>query len=58
MKKQDVIELFGSPRDVAAALGISVQAVHRWGDTIPPLRAYQVREIIRAEAGQPGQMTQ
>jgi len=46
MKKDEAKNLFGSSKAVAEALGISRQAVSRWGDSIPPLRAYQIREII------------
>lgn len=35
MKKQDAINLFGgSVRDVAVAIGISVQAVYDWPDDL------------------------
>lgn len=33
-------------RELAAALGITVQAVYSWGDDVPPLRAYQIKEIL------------
>lgn len=45
MKTSEAIQLFGSIRRVAEALGVSVQAVYAWGDLVPPLRAYQLREI-------------
>jgi len=46
MKTNEAIKTFGSIPEIAKALGISVQAVYRWGDTVPPLRAYQLREIL------------
>jgi hypothetical protein len=48
MKTSEAIKIFGSVRGIAMALGISVQAVYRWGDTVPPLRAYQIRDILSA----------
>lgn len=46
MTKQEATDLFdGSVRKLAEALGITEQAVHQWGDTVPPLRVYQIKEI-------------
>jgi transcriptional repressor of cell division inhibition gene dicB len=46
MKKEEALAVFnGSQRRLAEALGLSVQAVNQWGDEVPPLRAYQIREI-------------
>ena len=46
MTKQEALALFDdSVRKLADALGITEQAVHQWGDTVPELRAYQIREI-------------
>lgn len=45
MKTQDAIQQFGSVRKIAEALGLSVQAIYAWGDEVPPLRVYQLREI-------------
>jgi DNA invertase Pin-like site-specific DNA recombinase len=45
MKTLEAIKQFGGVPKIAKALGISVQAVYRWGDFVPPLRAYQLREI-------------
>lgn len=38
MKTQDVIDYFGSVRNVAEALGLSVQAIYGWGDSVPRSR--------------------
>lgn len=46
MKTQDAIQLFGSVRKLAEALGLSVQAIYAWGDTVPELRAYQLRDLL------------
>jgi DNA invertase Pin-like site-specific DNA recombinase len=45
MKTTEALKIFGSVRGIAKALGISVQAVHRWGDSVPHLRAYQIRDL-------------
>lgn len=45
MKKQEVIDHFGSVSDVAKALGIKHPAVCRWPELIPELRARQLDEI-------------
>jgi len=46
MKTDHAISLFGSISKLATALGISVQAVYQWGDQVPLLRQYQIREMI------------
>jgi hypothetical protein len=49
MYTNDAIAILGGSRRAAAeALGISRQAVGKWGRYVPPLRAYQVREIQAA----------
>ncbi len=46
MKKSDVLAYFGgSQRRVAEFLGISVQAVHAWPDTIPESSAYKLQVL-------------
>ncbi|MFA9499839.1 Cro/CI family transcriptional regulator [Mannheimia sp. E30BD] len=35
MKKDDVLEHFGTLEKVAATLGISVSAVSQWGEIMP-----------------------
>ena len=45
MKKQTVIEHFKSATAVAAALGISRQAVSDWPDIIPEGAAYKLQVI-------------
>lgn len=47
MTTKEAIAMFrGSRRRLAEALGISVQAVAQWGDMVPKLREYQIREIV------------
>lgn len=45
MKTIDVIKYFGSAAKVARAIKISRSAVCQWGEEVPPLRAYQIREV-------------
>lgn len=45
MRKQDVIEHFGSQRAIAEALDISEQAVSAWEDEIPEGRQFQIQII-------------
>jgi len=53
VKTEDAIEQFGSPLGLATALGITRAAIYQWGDTVPPLRAYQIQELLsrRKEVG-------
>ena len=45
MKTSEAIALFGSVRNLAAALGLTVQAIYAWGEQVPPLRTYQIKEL-------------
>lgn len=47
MKTQDAVNHFGSIRKLAAALDLSVQAIYKWGEDVPPLRAYQLRAMMK-----------
>lgn len=46
MLKEEAIDLFGSASALAEVLGISRQAVNMWGETIPEMRAWQIRSIM------------
>ena len=47
MKTEDAIRQFGdSVRALAEALGITREAVYQWGETVPPLRVYQIRDLL------------
>ena len=50
MKTTEAIHLFGNIANLARALNISVQAVYQWGDTVPELRTYQIRDMIASGA--------
>jgi transcriptional repressor of cell division inhibition gene dicB len=45
MTKKEAIALFGSQSKLAQALGLSRQAVSKWGDDLPLLRVYQIKEL-------------
>ncbi len=49
MKKAEAVKHFGSPSKLADALGITLQAVGQWGDTVPLSRQYQI-EVLTAGA--------
>ncbi len=49
MKKEQVLRFFGKQKDVARALGISQVAVSKWGEEIPPLRAYQLEQLTKGK---------
>lgn len=50
MKKSTAIHLFGSIPELARLLGITPHAIYQWGEEVPPLRAFQIKEL----AGQKG----
>lgn len=50
MTKEEAVKAFGSVRKLADALGISEQAVHQWGDLVPELRKFQIREMLERQA--------
>ncbi|MCO5191348.1 MAG: Cro/CI family transcriptional regulator [Anaerolineae bacterium] len=45
MKTEEAIKYFGNQVKLAKALGITKQAVSRWGDTVPVGRAYQLQAV-------------
>lgn len=49
MKTDAAIGLFNnSVRELADALGITTAAIYQWGEEVPDLRAYQIRDIVAA----------
>lgn len=42
MRKQDAISLFGTPRALASALGVTPQAIYQWPDKISQEQADRV----------------
>ena len=53
MQTKDAIEFFHGVGPLAKALGITRQAVHDWGETVPELRAYQLSQISRGHLKPP-----
>jgi len=51
MKTQEAIERYGSKSAIARKLDITPEAVMQWGEKVPELRAYQLREIEANEGG-------
>ena len=45
MDTKAAIELAGGIRQLAEMLGLSTQAVYAWGDTVPKLRMYELRDM-------------
>lgn len=50
MKTKDAIDLFDTPLQLAAALGITRAAIYQWGETVPPLREYQIKDLLAARS--------
>lgn len=44
IKTADAVKFFGTQADMARALGITRQAITIWGEYVPALRAFQLRE--------------
>ncbi|MFN8758849.1 MAG: Cro/CI family transcriptional regulator [Tagaea sp.] len=47
IRRDDAVELYGSAVKLAAALGVTKQAVGNWAETgyLPPARAYQLLRL-------------
>lgn len=52
MKTQEAIDLFGGCKALADALGIWPQAVYKWGENVPELRRYQIKDIVKAKGAE------
>ena len=46
MKKSTAIELLGGVTQLAEALCIKPQAVSQWGEDVPKLRSYEIKELL------------
>lgn len=47
MKTSEILPHFnGSIRELAESLRITREAVYQWGEDIPPLRVFQIRELL------------
>lgn len=49
MYKSALLEYFGSLSAIAAALGITLQAVSQWDSLVPELTAYKVESVTRGK---------
>lgn len=49
MKKQQVIDHFGSVRAVSDALGITYQSVREWPEEVPEGRQFQIQVITNGQ---------
>ncbi len=49
MKTKDVIEHFGGYRQAAEALGITTQAIYRWGDEVPAMRQPHIQIVTKGK---------
>ena len=45
----DAVRLFGSKSKLARALGITPQALNNWGEYVPELRVYKLKETYPDE---------
>jgi hypothetical protein len=45
MKKTELFKLAGGKRQAVYLLGISTQAVAKWGDDVPELRVFQLKVL-------------
>lgn len=52
MRTEEAVEIFGSQKALAAAIGISPSAVYQWGPIIPMSRRKSVRLAMQAKAEQ------
>jgi hypothetical protein len=48
IRTEHAIEVFESTTNLARALGIKSQAISQWGEYVPKLRAYELRELLPA----------
>ena len=50
MTKSEAVKYFGSQQAVADVLGLHKSAVSQWGDDVPKLREYQLKEVMNNNA--------
>ena len=49
MLKHEAIKYFGSQSNLAKKLNINQAAISQWGETVPPLRAYEIERLTNGE---------
>ena len=47
MKTRDAVSAFGNANKLAKALGISRQAITKWGENVPEVRKYHIEAVAR-----------
>ena len=47
MKTSDVVRVFGSQKAIARLLGITPAAISQWGEEVPDLRQFQIKQKRR-----------
>jgi DNA-binding XRE family transcriptional regulator len=47
IKTDTAIRKFKNKTNLARALGVSKQAVGQWGEFLPPLRAFEYKELLK-----------
>lgn len=47
MKTKDAIKHFGSPSELAAALGIKPPSIYSWGRTVPWQRQLEIERLTK-----------
>lgn len=52
MRTDEAVEIFGTQKALAAAIGISPSAVYQWGEFVPKPRQQSVRLAMCAKAEQ------
>ncbi|OIN27402.1 Cro/CI family transcriptional regulator [Vibrio barjaei] len=45
METRDAIEHFGTAVALAKSLGITRQSISRWGEKVPPRRAFEIERL-------------
>lgn len=55
MTKKEAIEFFGSPAELAKAIGVKAPSIYSWGKLVPIGRQYQIEKITkgRLKASEP-----
>ena len=51
MTTKEAADAFGGIDKLAEALGITRHAIYLWRGSVPELRQYQIREILRQREG-------
>lgn len=50
MRTDDVVEIFGSKKKLAKAIGLTPSSVYQWGEEVPASRRQSVRMAMREKA--------